>query len=112
MWKVRFRLDQIQQVLVKNSEVELDVELKYIESFDGYQIPITMIKKERPSHRWATSCLYGNLWGIYSSGYLQVPLTPVKLEFVKAGGIYVGTGVRGGDEAGIKATWRPLAPRN
>lgn len=90
----------LQASLIQSPTVELEVELKLIESFDGYQVPVTIIQKKgllRDGQRPVYMETYG---GFNSAGYLTAPLSKIKLEFIKNGGVYVGTGVRGGNEAG------------
>jgi dienelactone hydrolase len=94
--------NQLQEQLIANSTLPLDVELLFIESFDGYMVPITMIKKKNLPLDGVRPVYMETYGGFNSSGYLQAPLSKIKLEFVKNGGIYVGTGVRGGNESGAE----------
>ncbi|MBL7671195.1 MAG: S9 family peptidase [Bdellovibrionaceae bacterium] len=103
--------NQLQEELIANSTLALDVELKFIESFDGYMVPITMIKKRNLPLDGQRPVYMETYGGFNSSGYLQMPLSKIKLEFVKNGGVYVGTGVRGGNESGASGYFAAIKDR-
>lgn len=75
--------------------------LEYFTSYDGQSIParITYLKNTKITGKNPT---YIETYGAfnYISGFLYRPFGRMKIEFLKRGGILVGTGVRGGAERG------------
>ena len=86
--------------MFKADDLEIETRIEYITSFDGEKIPLRLTYKKGlllDGNRPVYMETYG---GFLLSGYLSPPIAKMHLEFIKRGGVVVGTGVRGGAEKG------------
>lgn len=88
------------QVMLSRDGIDFVSEVQMSTSADGTQIPARIFRRKdlaansnNPVHIWS----YG---GFNSAGYLDPRYDAAVLEFLKKGGIAVGTGIRGGNESG------------
>lgn len=95
-------LSSLQQKFIV-SGMEFVSQLEYFTSHDGEKIPARVTRLKLPPTAQMPPA-YIETYGAfnYVSGYLTPALDRMKIEFLKRGGILVGTGVRGGAERGYQ----------
>lgn len=91
--------DAFKAELLESPDLSLDVTFRYIPSFDGTPVPVRIVSKKGAVLQNVP--VYMEAYGGFSSeGYLFPSASPLNQAFVKRGGVYVGTGIRGGNELG------------
>ncbi|MCC2680128.1 MAG: family peptidase [Pseudobdellovibrio sp.] len=85
--------------MLEDATLSLQVDFIFVKSFDGTPVPVRIVyeKATRPSKAPVLMEAYG---GFDSSGYLDPGLESMAVEFIRRGGVYVGPGIRGGNEFG------------
>ena len=86
--------------LLESPELSLDVSFRMVPSFDGTPVPIRVVSKKGVQLKNAP-VLIESYGGFATTEYLSPSGASDMLnEFFKRGGVYVGTGLRGGNEFG------------
>jgi prolyl oligopeptidase PreP (S9A serine peptidase family) len=87
------------QSMLESTALSLVVEERFAKSFDGTMIPYRVVYKKglEPVNKPVYMEAYG---GFNISGYLDNNLNVYNKDFINHGGVYVGPGLRGGNEFG------------
>lgn len=86
--------------LLSGSDFEIETIIQYFESFDGEMIPARLTFKKGTVFDGARPVYMSSYGGFLLLGYLAPPTGTMDIEFLKRGGVLVGTGIRGGAERG------------
>ncbi|MBY0415493.1 MAG: prolyl oligopeptidase family serine peptidase, partial [Bdellovibrionales bacterium] len=94
-------IQDLKDKILTTGTLTLSVEYRMVKSTDGTLIPIRLVYKAGTSllNRQVYMESYG---GFLVDGYLAPMQDKMRLEFIKRGGVYIGTGLRGGNEYGQK----------
>jgi prolyl oligopeptidase PreP (S9A serine peptidase family) len=82
------------------AEFEVVSRIEYFKSADGELIPARITHKKDLLMTGSVPVFMDAYGGFMLQGYLAPVTNKIRLEFVKRGGIVVGTGIRGGSERG------------
>ena len=92
-------LATIKTEMQMSQSLEIVTEFRNIKSFDGTLVPIKMVYKKGLNLKNVP--VYMETYGGFGlAGYLDPAFNAFNLKFIEQNGLYVGTGVRGGNEYG------------
>ena len=84
----------------EKAEYEIVSRIEYFKSADGELIPARITHKKDLLMTGSVPVFMDAYGGFMLQGYLAPVVNKMRLEFIKRGGIVVGTGIRGGSERG------------
>lgn len=91
--------DEVISGMFKNDNFELVIEERFAKSFDGTMVPYRMAYKKGTELK--NAAVYMEAYGGFNiGGYLANSIDTYVRQFIVKGGVYIGTGLRGGNEFG------------
>lgn len=98
--------ENFEKEMLESPEFSVSVSFKLVPSFDGTLVPIRMLSKKGVALENVP--VYMEVYGGFGAQQSLLPRNnPIVHEFIKRGGLYIGTGVRGGNEFGER--WHKAA---